>query len=327
MQDLMNGTHTAELPGVKFDRTGINFPDGLPYEKWEVLITELMALEGAHRWWLGDAINYGEHTYGDKYAQAIDLTGISYEVLKNYCYVARNVQMSLRSDNLSWTHHYAVAHLDPAMQKRLLQLAEDNLWTTREMQQQVRERTSPQIDTPRASQRAVEATEAPDWDKYTATPQNAAYEATATAYDDSMPAFSVHQNIEYFSRSEPFAGAAYDALGDFMLYGNLDELRSHPPCGAVLVDVPEGEQIAAFGLLRAAFRREEVLYYIFVSTLPAGDPAMRQAWDSGAACLMDGLTVYYDGWEDASDDFAQAFQNYGPIVVPWKLPLAQNSSA
>lgn len=47
--------------------------------------------------------------------------------------------MSRRRDNLTWTHHYEVAPLEPAEQDRLLALAEEKGWSVRELRKATRE--------------------------------------------------------------------------------------------------------------------------------------------------------------------------------------------
>lgn len=124
MNTTLAETIKTNISGIKFHHTGIEIPPGLPYEKWAYLIEEMSAVEKGFRFWWGDAINYGEHEYGEKYAQALDASGLSYDTLRDYCYVAANVHLSLRNDRLSWTHHKAVANLSATEQARWLDWAE-----------------------------------------------------------------------------------------------------------------------------------------------------------------------------------------------------------
>jgi hypothetical protein len=39
----------------------------------------------------GDALNYGETRYGERYSQAMEVTGHSYQSLANYAWVAKAV--------------------------------------------------------------------------------------------------------------------------------------------------------------------------------------------------------------------------------------------
>lgn len=108
---------TELVPAVAFTPTGLKIPDSFTYEQWEAVGAQLHDIEQARQWWVGDWVNYGEARYGEKYAQALDATGLTYATLQDYSYVARQVPMSLRNDIVSWSHHKAVAALEPADQQ------------------------------------------------------------------------------------------------------------------------------------------------------------------------------------------------------------------
>lgn len=109
--------------------TGIEFAGDIPYEQWERLMSTVSHMEMAAQWAIGDALNYGASRYGEKYSQAIEVTGHSYQALANYSWVARNVPPDVRRPGLSWTHHRAVAKLDPQAQDTILRQAEAEQWT------------------------------------------------------------------------------------------------------------------------------------------------------------------------------------------------------
>ena len=98
--------------------TGRLAVDGEPtYEDWEAFGPVLGHIGKNAKWWLGDWMNYGEDNYGDRYRQAIDLTGWKYGTLANIAYVARNVTFSRRREDLdSWGHWQEIASLEPAEQ-------------------------------------------------------------------------------------------------------------------------------------------------------------------------------------------------------------------
>lgn len=127
----------ALAPGIRFTMTGLHIPPGLAFETWECLIAEMAVYERGFRFWWGDALNYGEHEYGQKYAQAVELTGLSYETLADYCHVARNVPFSLRNEKLSWSHHKVVARLTHDRQRHWLAWAAKTNKTVNELRQVV----------------------------------------------------------------------------------------------------------------------------------------------------------------------------------------------
>ncbi len=96
----------------------------MTFEQWADAGRQLQRMGRAVNWWLGDWILYGEQHYGEMYDQAIDLTGLEYETLKNVVWVARHVDRSRRRDSLSWSHHYEVAALDAVGQEQWLDAAE-----------------------------------------------------------------------------------------------------------------------------------------------------------------------------------------------------------
>ena len=73
---------------------------------------------------IGDWLVYGEHTYGEMYAQALDATGFSYGTLANQVYVAQRFDFSRRRENLSFSHHQEVAALPPEEADELLDRAD-----------------------------------------------------------------------------------------------------------------------------------------------------------------------------------------------------------
>ncbi len=77
----------------------------------------------ACQWWIGDWINYGDAAYGEKYAQALDETGLDVQTLMNAAWVAGRIPAGLREERLSWTHHREVAALEPEPRQALLERA------------------------------------------------------------------------------------------------------------------------------------------------------------------------------------------------------------
>jgi len=114
-------------------RTGLSVSGHPTFEQWQNFGRMLSQVEGATHWWIGDWVNYGEPAYGEKYSQALDETGFAYGTLRNDAWVAGRIEMSRRRDILGFAHHAEVAALEPAEQDRLLDEAEKNHWTQREL--------------------------------------------------------------------------------------------------------------------------------------------------------------------------------------------------
>jgi hypothetical protein len=114
-------------------RAGLDIQAELTFDEWQALGKELTPIASAIGFIVGDWINYGETRYGEKYHEALRLTGLSIETLWQYSYVARRVQIWFRNQNLDWTHHKVVAKVkDPEEQRKWLNTAEkENLSVAR----------------------------------------------------------------------------------------------------------------------------------------------------------------------------------------------------
>jgi hypothetical protein len=100
--------------------------EGQPtYEAWATMLAQA---EHAHRclgWWLGDLLNYGEAAYGERYAQAVQTTGLAVQTLTNYKSVAKAIPPEKRIEGLSWTAHRIAAFLPPSQKSAVLEWAKE----------------------------------------------------------------------------------------------------------------------------------------------------------------------------------------------------------
>lgn len=108
---------------VNVTDVGLEFRKDLEYDQWLTLMATLQQLTTAFQFAIGDALNYGQKRYGEKYAQAMDATGCAYQSLANWSWVASHVPIDNRIAGLSWTHHRLVAHLGTSEQKNILESA------------------------------------------------------------------------------------------------------------------------------------------------------------------------------------------------------------
>jgi len=132
-----SGEQVALVDGAfEFTNTCLNIRDDISYEEWEKLGQTLRVYEGGVRWWLGDWLNYGEKAYGEKYAQAMDATEMEYQTLVNVSNVAKKFESNRRRLNLSWSHHAEVAALPPADADEILDKAESEGITKREVRKE-----------------------------------------------------------------------------------------------------------------------------------------------------------------------------------------------
>jgi hypothetical protein len=114
-------------------------PPDLPYDRWATMLRALGLMDRAGRFWLGDALNYGERRYGERYSQALEDTGLAYQTLQNIAYVARRWEGYRRRETLPWSLHAEVASLPPEEQDVWLDLAASGNWTRRRLRESLQQ--------------------------------------------------------------------------------------------------------------------------------------------------------------------------------------------
>jgi hypothetical protein len=105
----------------------------LPYEAYETFGGWLGQVNRSCSWWLGDWLLYGEGTYGERYAQAISVTGLTEETLLRRVAICRGIPPSRRKATVPFSAHGLVHRLPAREQKRWLERAERAGWGYREL--------------------------------------------------------------------------------------------------------------------------------------------------------------------------------------------------
>ncbi|TDC91344.1 LmbU family transcriptional regulator [Actinomadura sp. 7K507] len=119
-------------------RSGLSLPAALPLGSWVDIGRQIAVIADASAWWLGDWLLYGQECYPDRYQRAIDQTGLSYQTLRNYAWIARRFAVSRRRDALSMQHHAVVAALSDEEQEVWLDRAEREGWPVSRLKSGVR---------------------------------------------------------------------------------------------------------------------------------------------------------------------------------------------
>jgi hypothetical protein len=117
---------------------GLDLPAGLAFDRWQAIGRKIGDVADASTWWLADWAAYGEGNYGEKYRQAIRVTGFGYQTLRNYVWVARRFDASRRRDDLSFAHHAEVAALEESEREEWLDRAQQNNWSRNELRAQLK---------------------------------------------------------------------------------------------------------------------------------------------------------------------------------------------
>jgi hypothetical protein len=129
------------LPPLDIDTT---------FEQWAERIKLLALAREVLKWELGDSIEWGSARWGEKYFQAIECTGLSYESLRNITYTCRNVPKEVRRDDLSFSHHTLVAPYagQQETQRELLEWAAEQRASVELMRAHVRETMQIRLPSP-----------------------------------------------------------------------------------------------------------------------------------------------------------------------------------
>lgn len=102
------------LPG-RFRDDGYDLPPDLPFDRWCEILETLQIMERSVKWWVGDALRYGEAAYGEKASQAFPdaFSGSPYaeSTLRAAAWVSDRFPRGTRVEGVTWTHHRVVAEL------------------------------------------------------------------------------------------------------------------------------------------------------------------------------------------------------------------------
>ena len=130
-------TLAIQDPKFAITPTGIQFHKDLSYAEWDDLGQKLAPIGKSIGFIIGDWINYGEKQWGDKYEEALAKTGLAYQTLMNYSYVARKVEISCRQENLGFEHHAVVAKLKPDEQEHWLEMTKEHKLSVRRLRKSI----------------------------------------------------------------------------------------------------------------------------------------------------------------------------------------------
>lgn len=113
--------------------TALILPPDTSYDQCESLAGMLGQLHRTSQWLIGDLLNHIERVYGETYAQAAEITGLSKGALMNYTSVCSRIPRSRRRANVAFSTHMEVAYLEPDEQEHWLKEAAAHKWTKEEL--------------------------------------------------------------------------------------------------------------------------------------------------------------------------------------------------
>lgn len=110
----------------------------LGHSEWLATGRRLGAIGRCSQWWIGDWIRYGTARWGERYVEASRITGYDVATLRNMAWVASQFELSLRSDNLTWSHHVLLAPLEPDEQRHWLARASEERLSVADLRLELR---------------------------------------------------------------------------------------------------------------------------------------------------------------------------------------------
>jgi len=119
--------------------TGLYLSDpDISYDQLEAVGGLLGRMHQSLRFAIGDYLALLENRYPEKFSQGAEVLGISEEGMREYLRVSEKVPRSIRREKLSWSHHRAVAALEPPEQKQWLRRAEDERLSHHQLRDRLR---------------------------------------------------------------------------------------------------------------------------------------------------------------------------------------------
>ena len=147
-QDLLDAPLAARTWRVS--RSALYIQHGLDYEDWVRVGHQVAVVADSAAWWIGDWLIYGRQAYGRRYKAAIASTGLDYQTLRNYAWVASRFPVSRRRDRLSFGHYAELASLSDAAQDAWLSRCVSEGWTRSELRRRIRLERKRDPDRPEA---------------------------------------------------------------------------------------------------------------------------------------------------------------------------------
>lgn len=135
--DRSQAPHSGEREGSNL--ISWNPSHELDPHKWAAAGRRIGAVGRCIQWLLGDWIAYGNMKFGERYALASQISGYDPQTLMNMVYVASRFPISRRRENLSWSHHEALASKDdPDEQDRWLDEVSEHRWSVLDLRMMLR---------------------------------------------------------------------------------------------------------------------------------------------------------------------------------------------
>ena len=139
MKEIVASTNWCDITQV-----GLKVKRQPTWEEYEEAVHTWITVHRLSAWVISDLYNFGEKKWGERYAQAMDETGLSYGYLAIIRSVAKKIPRKRRNPNLSFSHHTAVAKLSPEEQDVWLSRAEETGLSRDDLRQAIKTKALPE---------------------------------------------------------------------------------------------------------------------------------------------------------------------------------------
>ena len=136
-----------EVDWFKLEPRSLYFERTPTFEEWETIAGQLKNVKGSLPFWIGDWMRNGETAFGEQYIQIADIFGnYEYGTISNYKYVMERVLPPERHNDLSFSHHYAVANLEAEEQRFWLDKAFKKDWPADILRYEIKIKNFPTLE-------------------------------------------------------------------------------------------------------------------------------------------------------------------------------------
>lgn len=138
--DVAQAPTPSSLTPSLITPTGLSpLPDNTTFEEWRDIGVTLGSIKTAVQWAIADWIRFGESHYGERYSQALDVTGLAYQTLLNYVSVANAYDHLPRPSRFGVAQALApLVRRDPSEARETIARAEAEEWTSETAREYVR---------------------------------------------------------------------------------------------------------------------------------------------------------------------------------------------
>lgn len=126
---------------------GLTLVSNLDVQEYKGIGHKFRTCQDSVMWWLGDWINYGRHTYGEKYTEIMRVfndespqgEGYQEQTFRAAAYVCARVPLLSRDNKLTFQHHRAVARFEDQREiQKWLKRARENSWTVEKLRAEIK---------------------------------------------------------------------------------------------------------------------------------------------------------------------------------------------